>query len=54
MDKYYPNDPVRIEVTLKRSEQFKMPAERDIFIFMSLHMTNEKYENVIESSQIVF
>jgi hypothetical protein len=48
-EKNYETDPVRLEITIPVKEQFKLPTDRDIFLYMSAHWTNEQYETVIDS-----
>jgi hypothetical protein len=53
-EKNYETDPVRLEITIPVNEQFKLPTDRDIFIVMTAHWTNEQFESVIDADQLVF
>lgn len=45
---------MRIKVTIPKGEQFKLPSERDIFIIMTAHWTNEKYLDEIDATALTF
>jgi hypothetical protein len=43
-----------MEVTIPRKVQFSFPSDRDIFIVMDVHWTNDEYSSVIDSNKTVF
>jgi len=46
--------PLRFEVTMPRSEQFKLPSNRYIYVIFTAHWTNAAFEDVIDSKSLVF